>query len=90
VNAERWRQRNPPGIRFPVFAPDFVIEVRPPGQRSRELREKMEEYVANGVLLAWLIDPVEPTVAIYRPGQVPQVLQILRMFPLSGQSRDSF
>ena len=62
------------GERFPVFAPDFVIEVRSPDDRLRALRGKMEDYIANGVQLAWLIDPVERTVAIYRPGQPPQVL----------------
>jgi Uma2 family endonuclease len=34
----------------------------------------MEEYIANGVLLGWLIDPLERTVTIYRPGQEPEVL----------------
>jgi Uma2 family endonuclease len=34
----------------------------------------MEDYIANGVQLGWLIDPVERPVAIYRPGQPPQVL----------------
>lgn len=59
--------------RFPVFAPDFVIEVRSPDDRIRVLREKMEEYIANGVTLAWLIDPQERTVTIYRAGQAPEV-----------------
>lgn len=58
----RWReakQSAKPHQRFPVFAPDFVIEVRSPGDRLRKLQEKMEEYIANGVQLAWLIDPQE-------------------------------
>jgi Uma2 family endonuclease len=40
----------------------------------RKLREKMEEYLANGVPLAWLIDPQERTASIYRAGQAPDVL----------------
>ena len=63
-----------PGKRVPVFAPEFVIEVRSPEQRARTQREKMEEYMENGVLLGWLIDPLERTVAIYRPGREPEVL----------------
>ena len=27
----------------------------------------MQEYVANGVLLGWLIDPIEKKVYVYRP-----------------------
>jgi len=62
------------GETFPVFAPEFVIEVRSPGDRLRLLRDKMQEYIANGVQLGWMIDPLERTVAIYRPGQAPEVL----------------
>ncbi len=66
----RWREAKKsakPRQRFPVFAPDFLIEVRWPDDRLRKLREKMEGYIANGVKLAWLVDPIERTVTIYRP-----------------------
>ena len=62
------------GTRFPRFAPEFVIEVRSPEQRARPLREKMEEYIANGVQLGWLIDPIAHSVEIYRPGPRPEIL----------------
>lgn len=74
-DAARWQAAKTPDRRFPVFAPEFLIEVRSPEQRSRPLREKMEEYMANGVQLAWLIDPMERTVTIYRSGQAPEVLE---------------
>ena len=60
--------------RFPVFAPQFVIEVRSPDDRIRRLREKMERYIAAGVLLAWLIDPIDRSVTIYRWDREPEVL----------------
>ena len=56
------------GKRFPSFAPDFVIEVHSPGQRTRPLREKMDECMANRVQPGWLIDRVERTITIYRHG----------------------
>jgi Uma2 family endonuclease len=76
VNEEQWSaaMAKAPGKRVPVFAPEFVIEVRSPEQRARSQREKMEEYIANGVLLGWLIDPLEHTVTIYRPGREPELL----------------
>ncbi len=74
-DAKRWERAQKPGTRFPVFAPEFVIEVRSPEQRRRPLREKMDEYIANGVQLAWLIDPIERTVEIYRQGRGPELLQ---------------
>lgn len=73
-DAERWKAAERPGVRVPVFAPEFVIEVRSPEQRARTQREKMEEYIANGVVLGWLIDPLERTVSIYRPRRAPEIL----------------
>jgi Uma2 family endonuclease len=73
-DADRWRKSQKPGTRFPRFAPEFLIEVRSPDQRARPLREKMEEYIANGVQLGWLIDPIAHSVEIYRPGCEPEVL----------------
>lgn len=72
---DRWNKAQRPGTVFPVFAPEFVIEVRSPEQRRRPLREKMTEYIANGVQLGWLIDPVEHSVEIYRAGREPELLQ---------------
>jgi Uma2 family endonuclease len=34
----------------------------------------MEEYIANGVRLGWLIDPIKRTVAIDRKGRKPEIL----------------
>jgi Uma2 family endonuclease len=74
---DRWKEarRKHPRLRFPPFSPEFVIEVRSPDDRIRALREKMEEYMVNGVLLGWLIDPLERRVEIYRPTRPVQVLE---------------
>jgi Uma2 family endonuclease len=32
----------------------------------------MLQWRANGAQLAWLIDPIEQSVTIYRPGQAPE------------------
>ena len=52
--------------------PDFVIELRSTSNRLSKLKEKMDEYIANGAQLAWLLDPMGNCAVIYRPGQVPQ------------------
>jgi len=61
----------PPGAEegFVPLCPDFVVELRSPSDRIGEVRTKMREYVANGALLGWLIDPIERTVEVYRPGR---------------------
>jgi Uma2 family endonuclease len=73
-DTRRWRNSQVPGTMFPVFAPEFLIEVRSPKQRAAPLRDKMAEYIENGVKLAWLIDPLDRTVTIYKPHRKPKVL----------------
>lgn len=58
---------------FPL-CPDFVAELRSKSDRLRTLQARMEEYLANGAQLGWLIDPFERRVSIYRPGQPVLVL----------------
>ena len=67
---------------FAPICPDFVIELRSSSVREASpkemtltsLQDKMQEYIANGVLLGWLIDRKNRTVHIYRPNQKPEVL----------------
>ncbi|MDF5726865.1 MAG: Uma2 family endonuclease [Rhizonema sp. PD38] len=42
---------------FSPLAPDFVVELRSSSDSIEKLREKMWEYINNGVRLGWLIDP---------------------------------
>jgi Uma2 family endonuclease len=44
-----------------------VIELRSPSDRLGDLQGKMEEWIANGVRLGWLIDPEPRHVYVYRP-----------------------
>jgi Uma2 family endonuclease len=65
----------PTGVKFPEVVPDFIIELRSDTDRMPKLREKMEEYRANGVRLGWLIDPQKQQVEIYRLGRDVEVLE---------------
>jgi len=67
----------PPGERntIPHLVPDFVVELRSTSNRLRRLREKMDEYMANGVRLGWLLDPTSRTAYVYRPGAEVQVFE---------------
>ena len=60
--------------RYWHLCPDFVIEVRSQTDRWRPLREKMREWIDNGAQLAWLIDPENRTVEVYRPNGSVEVL----------------
>jgi Uma2 family endonuclease len=60
--------------RFPPICPDFIIELRSPSDRLPDLEAKMHQWIANGAQVAWLIDPQEKSVSIYRLGQEPEHL----------------
>ena len=58
--------------RFEEICPDFVIELRSLSDRLPDLKEKMEEYIANGARLGWLLDSIDNFAIIYRPGQLQE------------------
>jgi Uma2 family endonuclease len=59
--------------RFSHICPEFIIELRSPSDNLNELQIKMEQWIANGVELAWLLDPIDQMVYVYRPGDSPEV-----------------
>jgi len=59
--------------RFSPLCPDFIIELRSQSDSLPVLEAKMVKWIANGAQVAWLIDPDRQAVAIYRPGQQPEV-----------------
>ena len=70
ISTERWESLSQKEKeKFPPLCPDFVIELRSSSDRLQDLREKMEEWIANGCQLAWLIDPAAPKAYIYRLGK---------------------
>ena len=75
VRRERLARLTPKQLeRFLPLCPDFVIEIVSPSDRVSELQIKMEEYIANGAQLGWLIVPDAQTVYVYRPNQPAQPL----------------
>lgn len=75
VKQARWDALTPEQQRrFPPIAPDFLIELRSASDSLEVLRAKMREYVENGVVLGWLINPEDRQVEIYRQGQPVEIL----------------
>jgi Uma2 family endonuclease len=60
---------------LPPLCPDFVIELRSPSDRLEDQQAKLEEYIACGACLGWLIDPEARCVYAYRPDLVVDVLE---------------
>ena len=75
VTLERWNALNPEARRtFPPLCPDFVVELRSEPIACDRCKTKLQEYLANGARLGWLLDPKGQQVEIYRPGQPTQIL----------------
>jgi len=75
MRKERWdaltpQQRN----EFTHICPDFVVELRSKSDRLGTLQAKMEEYIANGAELGWLIDPFRHKLHIYHADSSVEVL----------------
>jgi Uma2 family endonuclease len=67
VSSERMAQLTKEQRRgFLRLVPEFVVEVMSPTDRLSAAQRKMEEWMANGVDLAWLIDGDAETAYVYR------------------------
>jgi Uma2 family endonuclease len=75
VKQDRMDALNPKPEGFLPLAPDFVIELRSATDSVRDIREKMKEYMDNGVRLGWFLNPQAKEVEIYRLGQEVEVLK---------------
>ena len=57
-----------------TLCPAFVAEIVSGTDTLPPLQRKMEQYIANGAQLGWLIDPYRCRVHIYRPGAPVEML----------------
>ncbi len=75
IKLERWNAlTEAQKASFAPICPDFVIELRSSSDTLKGLQDKMQEYIANGVLLGFLIDRKNRKVYIYRPNQELEIL----------------
>lgn len=76
VRRDRLAQLSPEEkARFLPLCPDVVIELRSPSDPLPQLQEKLDEYMANGAHLGFLIDPDERRAHVYREGGRIEVLE---------------
>lgn len=62
---------------YPTFlqgAPDLAIEVKSNGATERQVMAKVEQYLANGARVVWVVRPNVRTLTIYRAGQPARVV----------------
>jgi len=75
ISKERWdKLSKKEKDRFANICPDFIIELRSGSDVLKTLQDKMQEWMDNGCHLAWLIDPDEEKVYIYRENKTNDVI----------------
>ncbi|MCE2487046.1 MAG: Uma2 family endonuclease [Desulfurellaceae bacterium] len=76
LRRSRWESLSPDQKQtFLPLCPDFVIELRSGTDSLQSLQDKLQEYIQNGALLGWLIDPQYRRVYVYRPGAPSECLE---------------
>ena len=67
ISNERWQTlTDSQQEKFPPIAPDFIVELMSATDSLNSAKEKMQEYIVNGVVLGWLINTRQEEVLIYR------------------------
>ena len=85
IKLEKWHSLTPEQQqKFAPICPDFIIELRSPSDNLQPLKDKLQEYINNGVSLGWLIDRKNRKVYIYRPNSEVECLD--NPATLSGES----
>jgi len=85
IKLEKWHTLTPEQQqKFAPICPDFIIELRSPSDNLQPLKDKLQEYIDNGVSLCWLIDRKNRKVYIYRPNSEVECLD--NPATLSGKS----
>lgn len=85
IKLEKWHSFTPEQQqKFAPICPDFIIELRSPSDNLQPLKDKLQEYIDNGVSLGWLIDRKNRKVYIYRPNSEVECLD--NPATLSGES----
>ena len=59
---------------FLDIAPELTVEILSPTDRPDQVRRKLYEYFAAGVLQVWVIDPASSTVRVHHASGEPQSL----------------
>lgn len=47
--------------------PDLAVEITSPGDRRPEIQAKVDDYLALGVRMVWVVDPKRETVTVHGP-----------------------
>lgn len=58
------------------LAPDLAVETRSPNDTKKEVADKVQDWLAAGVRMVWVIEPRQRTLTMHRPGQPPRIFGV--------------
>ncbi len=86
ITQERWEAVSAEDRKgFAPICPDFVVELMSHSDTLKTLQDKMHKWIDNGCRLAWLINPKQHSVYIYRADGDVRVVESLEA-TLSGEN----
>jgi Uma2 family endonuclease len=56
--------------------PVLAVEILSPNDTVEEIGEKIDDYLAAGVALVWIVNPHDQTITIYRANAEPQLVNV--------------
>ncbi|MGE5192503.1 MAG: Uma2 family endonuclease [Deltaproteobacteria bacterium] len=63
-------------VKFWVGAPDLAVETMSPTDTVYEVDQKVQEWLAAGTRLVWVINPQQQTVTVYGPDHTATILGV--------------
>jgi Uma2 family endonuclease len=61
-------------IKYSEQLPTLLVEVLSPSDKYFKVVRRVNEFLDRGVPVIWVIDPEDRVVGVYRPGQLPVIL----------------
>lgn len=61
-------------VGYAGISPDLLVEILSPSNTTKQILEKLREYIAKGVKLVWVISPEDRTLTIYRQPEEGRLL----------------
>ncbi len=76
ISNERFAQRyNADKKTFPYVCPEFIIELMSDSNTLKSSSKRMEDWIENGCLMAWLINPKTEKVYVYREEGLVHIIE---------------
>jgi Uma2 family endonuclease len=57
--------------------PILAVEILSPSDKNEDIDDKVDEYLAAGVKIVWIVDPHFETITVIRPDAPPRAFNVM-------------